>query len=1657
MRIISLPSSFFFTLLLLTFSNSIYAQQNAVVQLSGAKMRAALSLPKGNSTVQICGLEPGNSYKVIAVPMAHGQDADFEIAPAVALTKGTSNFAFMRDKKNAMSFAAPTACVDIQIKSSSTEKSDDVPMYLSIRCETCPESNAWLQKITGQADQAVLEVQGGFTAQELIENVLVGGGCFQISDLSYDGQSNQIGTFSNGLTNIGFSEGVILATGDISVAVGPNDEDGASFGFGIGTPDNDLSTLTTGATFDMANIEFDFVPTQNQVAFEFAFASEEYCEYVNTQFNDVFGFFISGPGIAGTKNIALIPSTNTPITINNVNHLVNTSLYTHNTTFSGNNCGIQPAFGAAVLELQYDGFTKKMVAVADVIPCQKYHIKLKIADVGDGVWDSAVFLRANSFDAGGEVLASPAYPGGFGVAYESCDSGNLLFKRGNGDTSQPLVINFTVGGTATPGVDYAAINSPVIIPVGETEVLVPVNVIPDLIAEGQENIILLIPNSCACSQGTLEFLINDRPALTLEAADQFLCAGETATLAVSVSGGLPGYTYLWSTGETTASISPTTTGTYTLNVVDGCGGSASVAVELVFTACGGCDAETFIKTVGQLGRQVRGYGIYDSKDGNLYITGLKQDSAAIIKMTPTGAVLWMRTFDVQDGANDRISEIIVDSEGMVVGCGQSGDVQPGVSGFVFRYNPGTNNMQWINTYGLESTYVLGLVELPNGNYLIYDNPHQPVNDNRMLEITRADGTIDFGSPLTQKLQLGNAENFNSAIIHNGKLYGVGRYTNGIDFVNMRHALSRIDLATGNVEWSRLSHVPTDQPARLYGMDLVIEDNHIISVSFGSEVDGELDNGLIFMQKTDLSGNLIWVKRFNIADAVGEVVDEVISVPDGFIMYAHGLKAPSDLYLIKTDKDGVLQWSKKVDYGFNDYVADISTFQSQILLNGNNLFFIASTEGPGASQMLVVKTKLDGTIEGNCDFIKPTLVTTSDVINPANVAVILEKVPFNEEISTIVRMPISTNLLVEDQCKLFVNDSVDISLCLGETVVIGGIVYAQDTSFSIEITGTGGCDTLRTYTIDVLPQPMLAENVTLCPGDSVIIGGQVINNAGVFILSIDGVNGDCDTMVTYTIISSPFQTRSESISFCLGESVTIGGQIFNQSGTVIDTITSATACDTIVTYMLTLQPYQTRSESISFCPGESVTIGGQMFNQSGTVIDTIASATACDTIVTYTLTLQPYQTRSESISFCPGESVTIGGQMFNQSGTVIDTVASANACDTIVTYTLTLLPQPTRFETIAFCPGEIITLGGTGYTQPGTVILTLNSSTGGCDTIATYTLQFSTPAPSSVGITCPASITIGQPSGGGGAVVTYNQPTASSDCVCPGVALTMTSGLVSGSNFPTGTTAVCFTAKDSCGQSKSCCFNVTIEAEDPCDTKVVSCIKYELLTITEDMGKNRTYRIRVTNNCVNKLIYTAIQIPDGLVAIAPADQSIYMAPSGNTYKVRSPNFSPQYSVRYSSISDSINNGESDIFKYTIPAQANVTFIHVVSRLAPYLYLGAHLNTFYCPIGVTPTTNNDRPGGERDDEVFYDNGLVTELLLFPNPTSGELFADFSPWQGQRLNIQVLDSRGQRVQQLALTASDDAQALELPAELPSGLYFLEVLTEKGGKHTGRFVIQR
>jgi hypothetical protein len=124
-----------------------------------------------------------------------------------------------------------------------------------------------------------------------------------------------------------------------------------------------------------------------------------------------------------------------------------------------------------------------------------------------------------------------------------------------------------------------------------------------------------------------------------------------------------------------------------------------------------------------------------------------------------------------------------------------------------------------------------------------------------------------------------------------------------------------------------------------------------------------------------------------------------------------------------------------------------------------------------------------------------------------------------------------------------------------------------------------------------------------------------------------------------------------------------------------------------------------------------------------VADTVENLNGCDTIFNYHLTLTPYNTGIRVIGLCAGETYTFNGVQYAAPYTLNDTVVSTTgACDTLYSIVLKAWAQPTATQTISFCPGESVMIGGQIYAQPGTVQATIPSTSGGCDTLVTYHLM-----------------------------------------------------------------------------------------------------------------------------------------------------------------------------------------------------------------------------------------------------------------------------------------------------------------------------------------------
>jgi gliding motility-associated-like protein len=434
----------------------------------------------------------------------------------------------------------------------------------------------------------------GATPTNLVQNVLLGTGV-TVSNIQYTGSPSAISEFNGANTNLGLNSGIVMTTGTIfDNGSGPHGPNNAS---SSGVNNNSggsalISGIVNGVqTYNAATLEFDFVPYSDTVRFRYVFGSEEYPEFAppnNTSFNDVFGFFISGPGIVGLQNMALLPN-GSVVSINNVNPITNNTFYTNNgdgTTFPQNS---SPFF------IQYDGFTKVLEAVASVQCGQTYHLIMAIADVGDGIYDSGIFLEANSLSSKTPVnvtytLSQQAFPDPNLMA-EGCVSATIKLERGTNAIATPLTVPIQVSGTATEGLDYSNIPNSITFPAGQSVVEFTIDAFADAIVELQESIILefLITDPCGNINPIVVTLgIGDvAPVSVTVTSSSVVCPGEDIEVIAVASGGVGPYTYLWNTGETTSSIfvSPTNTQTFTVSVTDDClnqtaTGSGTVSVPI---------------------------------------------------------------------------------------------------------------------------------------------------------------------------------------------------------------------------------------------------------------------------------------------------------------------------------------------------------------------------------------------------------------------------------------------------------------------------------------------------------------------------------------------------------------------------------------------------------------------------------------------------------------------------------------------------------------------------------------------------------------------------------------------------------------------------------------------------------------------------------------------------------------------------------------------------------------------------------------------------------------------------------------------------------------------------------------------------------------------
>ncbi|HYG53177.1 MAG TPA: choice-of-anchor L domain-containing protein, partial [Flavobacteriales bacterium] len=451
-----------------------------------------------------------------------------------------------------------------------------------------------------------------------------------VSGLTINCASTAYGTFSGSLGTSGMtSGGIVMTSGSAALADGPNSS--GSMGFCHSSALNENPILDAAQPqnyYDECTIEFDIVPECNTLSINFCFGSEEYPEYVASSFNDAFGIFVSGPNPSGgsyvNQNVAVLPG-GVVVSIDNVNAGVNPAYYNTNTA------GI----------MQYDGYTDGLVSTISVIPCSTYHYVITIADAGDCIYDSGIFLQyqglycsttAFAFSATGTPTTCGACNG---TAAVTVTSGTGPFTYTWTNVSGTVVgttasVSGLCAGTYTVAVNDAASctppqtatviiapsTGPVVTPVGETcagynNGSVNINNAPGagpytVSISGPASATVIEANTAGASanftnlpdgvytytvsgtggcSSTGTFTITAGPPCCSVTASGVnpLCNGDaTGTLTANPTG-LPGFSYSWTTSpvQITQTATGVPAGTYTVTMTDASGCVATTTVSIV--------------------------------------------------------------------------------------------------------------------------------------------------------------------------------------------------------------------------------------------------------------------------------------------------------------------------------------------------------------------------------------------------------------------------------------------------------------------------------------------------------------------------------------------------------------------------------------------------------------------------------------------------------------------------------------------------------------------------------------------------------------------------------------------------------------------------------------------------------------------------------------------------------------------------------------------------------------------------------------------------------------------------------------------------------------------------------------------------------------------
>lgn len=664
----------------------------------------------------------------------------------------------------------------------------------------------------------------------------------------------------------------------------------------------------------------------------------------------------------------------------------------------------------------------------------------------------------------------------------------------------------------------------------------------------------------------------------------------------------------------------------------------------------------FSSTYGRDAVDEFGYSVaIDPIEKCYYLGGSAEDYSMLLKIDTSGKVVWSKKLDLVSNRNENLVAILLDKDRNLILCGHADGLITGGNLYVAKFNPSTENLIWSHTLqtNWSRTYLDDVLELDDNTILISSNPHNPPNNNNNAELIKLNH--DTGLPVTgttTQINVQSSEFLTELILHEGSLYGCGRFTLGDSPEFMRNIVTKLDPVTFDIEWLIFGIEPPEKHARIYGYDMVLKSDFLYSTIVANRNGASINQLEIFVQKTSITdGTPIWVRNYDIPGNADYASEIIIHNGRMFIM-ANQRVNPNSFFLFEIDENGNVVWAK--EYSLPNHGSfRINNFgQNTFEAKGDELAILTSAANQtGDYDMMFIRTDLNGNPKSSCALvnnihipseIKPVTIYPGSASRSTYLIDVLNSPPTNVE---------GIEIESRDSCYFRAQIEIDID----SSICSGAFAYGYNTNglYSVFRPGTGyECDTIINLALTVLPGYRDTVRIDVCRGSAY----QNIEIDTSLIDSFVSIS-NCDSIVVSLVRFYDF-IEDREVTICKG----LDYYNHTTSGFYVDTIPGEFGtCDTILNLNLIVEEPEIISKTIELCYGE--TYNGK--SESEMYYDTIYTPGFCDSIYLIDLVFSPLINTVLVRDDC--EFIYMNER---PPGTyVIDTLTSEKGCDSLISTTI----------------------------------------------------------------------------------------------------------------------------------------------------------------------------------------------------------------------------------------------------------------------------------------------------------------------------------------------------------------------------------------------------